>query len=66
MKVGTHKNTHFDTQTSEKKSTRSMSVKENLHNTKFRAISDFAQAQLSKLPLTNLVTNFSSLDTRWT
>jgi hypothetical protein len=48
MKVGTHKNTHFDTQTSEKKSTRSMSVKENLHNTKFRAISDFAQAQLSK------------------
>ena len=25
MKVGTHKNTHFDTQTSEKKSTRSNS-----------------------------------------
>jgi hypothetical protein len=44
MRVDAHRRLHFETQTivSEKKSTRSMSVKGNNDKNKFRAITDFA------------------------
>lgn len=64
MRVDNHRKLHFETLSiaTEKQSNRSMSVKGKNDQNKFRAITDFAQAQLSKLSFPNLVTAFSFID----